>query len=119
MIEFQIVPDRNIIEFVIAGAITRDNLAPLLAACEKIIAEHGKIRMLKQVRSIGHVDLAAVWENLRFGFHHLKDLERVAAVADQAWMGNLAKLANPFLSAEMRFFTTDRIEDARAWLREE
>ena len=68
--------------------------------------------------SLGLIEPSALWENLRFAFRHMKHVERVAGVADQAWMGKLTKLANPFFSAEMRFFPAEQIEAARAWLRE-
>jgi len=120
MIEYQVIADTNIIEFVVEGKVTKDELMPLLDATKAIVAEHGKVRMLKQLRgpALVTIELSALWENLRWGFKNLKNIERVAGVADQAWMGTLTKIADPLFSAEIRFFPTEEIDAARAWLRE-
>jgi hypothetical protein len=118
MVEFEIVPGTNIIEFVVDGGLTKEELAPLLAACDEVIAEHGKARLLKQVRSLGSVEAGAIWENMKWGFSNLKNLERVAAVGDKAWMERVTKMADPLFKAELRFFLTEQIDEARAWLRE-
>jgi hypothetical protein len=55
---------------------------------------------------------------MKWGFSNLKNIERVAAVGDKAWMDRVTKMANPLFAAEMRFFLADQVEEARAWLRE-
>ncbi|MEE8104069.1 MAG: STAS/SEC14 domain-containing protein [Planctomycetota bacterium] len=120
MIEYEVIPDTNIIEFVIEGKATKDELVPLLDATNAVIAEHGKVRMLKQIRgpALVTIELSAFWENLRWGFKNLKNIERVAGVADQEWIGKITKIVDPLFSAEMCFFPTAEIDAARAWLRE-
>jgi len=118
MIEFEVIPNSNIIEFSVDGKTTKEDLGGLLAACEKLIQEHGKIRMLKWVKSIGTVEPSALWDNLKFAFGNVKNIERIAGVADKQWMANLAKFSSMLVPGEVRMFSPDEIEEARAWLRE-
>lgn len=120
MIEFEVIPDTNVVEFVIDEKVTKEELEELHGAVEKVIADHGKVRLLKQLKSGGStpsIEFGAMWDNLAWAFKNMKNVERVAGVADQTWMGKLTDMADPFFKAEMRFFPTDRVDDARAWLR--
>ena len=118
MIEFEVIPDSNIIEFTVDGKTTKEDLGGLIAACEKLIEEHGKIRMLKWVMSVGGIEAGALWDNLSFGFRNLKSIERVAGVADKEWMAKLAEFSGKLIPGEVKMFTPDQIDAARAWLRE-
>ena len=41
-----------------------------------------------------------------------------AGVADKQWMANLAKFSSMLVPGEVRMFSPDEIDEARAWLRE-
>ena len=118
MIEFEAIPDSNIIEFSVDGKVGKEELGELLAACEAVIAQHGKVRLLKWVKSVGGIEAGALWDNLSFGFRNLKSIERVAGVADKEWMHKLAEFSGKLVPGEVRMFSPDEIDAARAWLRE-
>ena len=118
MIEFEVIPDSNIIEFSVDGKTTKDDIGELLAACEKLIAERGKIRLLKWVKSVGGVEPSALWDNLKFGFSNFSNIERIAGVADKEWMVKLGDLGGKLIPGEIKMFSQDQIDEARAWLRE-
>ncbi len=117
MIEHRIVPDSNIIEFVIDGTIEKEDLEKTLLACELFISEHDTIRILKHVKSIGSIDPSAAWDNLKWSWRNISHISHVALVADQKWMEIWSKLASPFVNAEVRSFGSDEIDQAREWLK--
>ncbi len=43
-------------------------------------------------------------------------VERVAVVADQAWIRGLAELGHLFTRAELKVFTLEELPQARAWI---
>ena len=117
MLEHRIIPDTNIIEFFIDGDVTKDDMESALLACDLFIKEHDKIRILKRVDRIGSMDPGMVWENMKWGWRNISHITHVAAVADKKWAEIWTKMANPFVSAELRFFSTDELEKAQEWLR--
>ncbi len=118
MFEIHEVPGTNILEFVIDGAVTGPEFDDAIARFEAAIATHGKIRVLEHVRSLGGIPPSRWWEDVKFGFQHVRDIERAAVVGDPKWIEVFANLVNPFFSADIRYFHSVDIEKARAWLGE-
>jgi SpoIIAA-like len=118
MLEYREIPDTNIVEFVIDGAISAAEFDEVIGRFEASIARHAKIRVLEHVRSLGGIPPSKWWEDVKFGFKHMRDIDRAAVVGDQKWIEVFANLVNPFFSAEVRYFTSANIEQARVWLRE-
>ena len=118
MLEYREIPDTNIVEFTIDGAISAAEFDDVIARFEASIARHGKIRVLEHIRSLGGVGPSKWWEDVKFGFKHRRDIARAAVVAEAKWIEIFANLVNPFLDAEVRYFKTAEIDMARAWLRE-
>ena len=118
MLEYREIPDTNIVEFTIDGAISAAEFDEVIASFEASIARHGKIRVLEHVRSLGGVPPSKWWEDIKFGFKHMRDISRAAVVAEATWIEIFANLVNPFLAAEVRYFKSAEIDKARAWLRE-
>ena len=117
MLEHHIIPDTNIIEFVIDGKVSKEELESALLASELFIRENEQIRVLKQVKAIGAMDPSAVWDNVKWGWRNVSHITHVALVADQKWMEIWGKMASPFVSAKMKFFSSADLDQAREWLR--
>ncbi len=119
MIELHEVPGTNVLELSIDGRIGAAEFDDLIARMEAAITRHGKIRVLELVRSLGGIPPSKWWEDVKFGFKHMRDIERAAIVADPKWIEVFANLMNPFFSAEVRYFKTNKIDEARQWLAEQ
>lgn len=118
MISLQEVPGTNIIELAIDGPVSAQEFDEVVARLETAIATHGKIRVLELVKELGGVPPSKWWEDMKFGYRHMRDIERAAIVAEQRWLEVFANLVNPFFSADVRYFKPAEIEQARAWLAE-
>jgi hypothetical protein len=46
----------------------------------------------------------------------VRKVERVAVVADQTWIRQLAELGHLFTRAELKVFAMDELAQARAWI---
>jgi hypothetical protein len=106
------------LELTIDGGISGPEFDELIARLEAAIARHGKIRVLELVRSLGGIPPSKWWDDLKFGYRHMRDIERAAIVAEQRWLEIFANLVNPFFSADLKYFKPAEIEKARAWLSE-
>jgi hypothetical protein len=118
MLTYREVPDTNVVEIEIDGAISTAEFDDLLVRLEAAIARHGHIRVLEIVRSLGGVPASRWWQDVKFGARHFKHISHAGIVADARWLEILTNIANPFFSADVRYFNGADIEKARAWLRE-
>jgi hypothetical protein len=68
------------------------------------------------VRHFGGWDAEGVWKDLKFDAKHQDEMDRIVIVGEKKWEEWSTKLSKPFFKADMRFFTSDRAGEARAWL---
>jgi hypothetical protein len=119
MIAYRRDPSGEFVEIVVDGAVSRAEFDDVAARLEAEIARHGKVRVLEEVRSLGAMEPATFWADLRFSLRHTNDFSRAAVVTDKTWIAWLAKAVDPLVACEIRHFSPDRIEEARRWLRED
>ena len=62
------------------------------------------------------MELAALWTDIRLGVPFAQKVDRVAVVADQKWIRQLAELGHLFTRAELKVFALDDLAQARAWI---
>jgi hypothetical protein len=109
----------DMVEIMIDGGVTKDEFDDIAARLERAIGEHGKVRILEEVRSLGGIEPAVFWPDLKFGLRHLNHFSRCAVVTDKTWIEWFAKAVDPLIPCEVRHFPPERIENARDWLRED
>lgn len=80
-------------------------------------AAEGQVRILFEVDQLSGWEPAAIWEEVKFGFRHYGDVERLAILGEKQWRF-LAMACRPFTRAEVRYFDRDRLARARGWILE-
>ena len=118
MIKVTQVPDTNIVEMEINGAISTAEFDGALEELDSAIKQYGKIKILERIGDLGTppIPWSKFWDDIKFGFEHLKDITHAAVVADQGWVGPYVKLLNPLFKAQFRCFNLSELESAREWL---
>jgi len=116
MLTSQVIPDTNIIEITLDGDLSRDDYDRVIERIERLIEEHGQVKLIEVVRDIGHLDRSAIWKDFKWSPRHLKDFSHVAVVADQKVADWMIAPFRMFISAEIRAFHLDELDDARAWI---
>jgi len=106
----------NILEFTLDGSLSREEFDEIVTKAEEMIEAHGKIKIIEIVRHIGKIAPSAIWADLKWEPRHLKYFTHVAVVADQRWIDWIVTASKIFISAEMKTFHLDQLEDARAWI---
>lgn len=117
MLTADVIEGSNILTATYDGALGADEMADLRETLEGLIRERGSARLLVEY---GHVDLGrveprAMWEDLRTA-GLLKDVTKIAVLADQGWVEVLASAVGSVLPTEVRSFPCDRRDEAVAWL---
>ena len=73
MIEYREEAGSNVVEIVVDGGVSKAEFEDVAAKLEAAIARHGKVRVLEEVRSLGGIEPAAFWGDLKFSLRHLSD----------------------------------------------
>jgi hypothetical protein len=107
---------QKFIEVDLSGKLTREDYEKFGPQMDRLIAEHGKIRLLTRMENFDGWTAGGLWEDIKFDFKHFNDIDRVAFVGDEKWEKGMSKFCKPFTRAEIRFFRPERIQDARNWL---
>lgn len=98
--------------------LNKEHYEQLVPEFEKLIEQHGKIRILVELDDFHGWTGPALWEDLKVTFQHFNDVERIAIVGDKAWQEGMSFFCKPFTSAEVRYFGHHEHDRATQWVRE-
>lgn len=102
----------------IVGKITEEDYNSLvIPEVERIIAEHGRVRILFDTEDFCGAELKAMWLDTKLGIKHMSNFERVAWVGKQRWEEWLGAAFKSVMSEEhFRYFDETQVESAWEWI---
>lgn len=107
----------NILGLRLQGRLEKEDYDRILPMIENLIKEHGRLRLLLELKELRGITPAALWEGLKFDVRHVNDIERLAIVGEPGWKEWLATLSNPLVSGQTRFFEPAQLRAAWTWLK--
>jgi hypothetical protein len=91
-----------------------DTLGPALDAR---IKAQGALRLLLDLSDFdGWQGLSALGAHLKLVRTHVSEVQRIAVVADSAWVHMAERVIGGVVKAETRFFSPDALEAAKTWV---
>jgi hypothetical protein len=108
----------RIVEVNVTGKLGHEDYERFVPEIERLMARHGRIRVLVQLHDFHGWSAGALWDDIRFDARHFRDIERIAIVGESAWEHGMAVFCKPFTTAEIRYYDRGRTQEARAWLEE-
>jgi hypothetical protein len=106
----------KILNVKLSGKLHKDDYQHFVPLVERLIGQHGKIRIMVELHDFHGWDMAALWEDLKFDVKHFKDIERLAIVGETKWEQGMATFCKPFTTADIRYFDVKDIAAARQWI---
>jgi hypothetical protein len=100
------------------GKLARADYGPLESEFERLVGQHGKLRVLFDMTGFHGWDADAIWTDIKFDTKHFADIERLATICDRKWQHGLAIFFKPFTKAVCRHFDHADAAEARKWLAE-
>jgi SpoIIAA-like len=108
----------KILEVDLHGKLNREDFERIGPETDRLIRQHGKIRILVTMRDFEGWDAGALWEELKWDAKHFNDVERLAMVGDESWQKWMVSVCKPFTTATVRYFSFDQLDEANEWLNE-
>ena len=102
----------------ISGKLVKADYEHFVNEFERLIRQHGKLRVLFDMGGLHGWDAGAAWEDIKFDIKHFADIERLAMVGDKKWQHGMAMFFKPFTKAIIRYFDHAEATEARKWLGE-
>lgn len=106
----------KLLEVQLTGKLEKADYTHFIPTVEKLVREHGKIRMLVILLDFHGWTAGALWEDIKFDAKHFNDIERLALVGDKRWEKDMAIFCKPFTTAKIRYFDILEESEARTWL---
>ena len=104
------------LEIFLTGKLVREDYENFVPAVDRLVKQHGKVRMLMVMHDFHGWTAGALWADTKFGAQHFNDIERLALVGETKWQHGMAVFCKPFTTATVRYFDHTALDEARAWL---
>jgi SpoIIAA-like len=106
----------KVLEVEVIGELTHADYQSCIGEFERLLHQHGKLRVLYDLVNFHGWEATALWDEIRFDVKHFSNIERMAIIGDKKWENWMAEFTKPFTGAQVRFFDSDQLEFARAWV---
>jgi hypothetical protein len=107
--------DGKLVEVQLSGKIRKEDYEHFVPEVDRLIRQHGKIRMLLEMTDFHGWDAGALWEDIKFDLKHFSDFERISMVGEKKWQKGMSQFCRPFTSAKIRYFDRRAMAEARQW----
>jgi hypothetical protein len=106
----------KILEVRVSGKLAHRDYQRFAPEFERLVKQHGKIRVLFEMADFRGWKAAALWDDIKFDLKHFAGIERLAMVGEKKWQKGMSKFCGPFTTARIRYFGRTDAGEARAWL---
>jgi hypothetical protein len=117
-VELRAEEGSNVLEVTLSGKLTREDYEAFVPEVERLIKEHGRLRMLCHLKDFHGWTMGALWEDMKFDWRHFSDIERLALVGDKRWEAGMATFCKPFTQATVQYFDVSDESKAVNWIHE-
>ena len=111
------LPD-DVVGIEVSGKLThKDYVETLIPMVESALAQRGRVKILCVFGDdFDGMELAAVWDDTKFGLKHWRDISHIALVTEQNWIRAMTAMFAPLFPGIVRIFGFSDIEHAREWI---
>lgn len=111
-------PDGKTVEIIVDGKVEGHEYDETILHLKGKIQEWGKINIVEFVKNYDGFQPEVLWDNIKFGMDHFKDIEKCAIVTNNTWLRLASELTDPLVRMEIKTFKPEQIEEARDWCAE-
>ncbi len=108
----------NLIAVKVDGHITKGDYDKVTPLIDKAVKDFGKVKLYIQIDKIEGIEPGAFVEDVKTYFRNFNHMEKIAVVGETKWHKLWSKLASPFVSGDLKYFTHNEIAAAQLWVQE-
>ena len=108
--------DGKILVIKLTGKLAKEDYEQFAPEVDRLIEQHGKLRMLVQMHDFHGWTAGALWQDIKFDLKHFRQIERLALVGEKTWEHGMATFCKPFTTATIRYFDRSEAEQAETWI---
>jgi hypothetical protein len=106
----------KLLEVSLTGKLVKEDYETFVPVVERLVKQHGRIRMLVVMHDFHGWTAGALWEDTKFAAHHFNDIERLGVVGEKQWQHGMTGFCKPFTAATIRYFDHTAMNEAHGWL---
>ena len=110
--------DKGILSVSVSGKLEREDYDVLGAEFDRMVAQHGSIRLLLELKDFHGWTAGAAWEDAKLGFRHYSDIDRMAIIGENKWQQGMTQFVKPFTRADVKYFDAADVDAASNWVQE-
>jgi len=120
MIHYELMRDQSILVITPDGPLQKADFEQLAKEVDPFIASNGSLTglMICAKSFPGWDGFGALVAHLKFVADHHRVIKRIAAVTDSGFLKIVPNIANHFVQAKIRHFTSNEKDQALAWLKQ-
>jgi SpoIIAA-like len=107
----------NLVVVKVSGRLTSGDYDALVPSWKKMIAKHGSMRMLMVMHDFHGWGPKAAWEDFAFDRAYADKVERVAMVGEKSWQEWMTRIGSFFVNADVQYFDSSDLAEAKRWVR--
>ena len=118
MVSYELIRNKGILVIMPEGPLQSEDFKALGQAVDDYIVSEGALTgvMISAEKFPGWEDLSGFLSHLRFVKENNRDIDKVAAVTDSAFLSIMPRVVDYFISADVRHFPYGKREAAMNWL---
>ena len=84
----------KVLDVHVSGKLAKDDYKEFVPQVDRLIEQHGKIRVLLEMTDFRGWKAGALWEDVKFDLKHFSDIERVAMVGEKKWQKGMSQFCH-------------------------
>ena len=116
MLEIGNPSDNRVVTITAAGQLSKEDYDRLLPEMERLLDEYGSLRFYIKLEDLSGMDMAALWEDIKFDVKYGTQFEKIAVLGEKKLEEWATKLSKIFFEAEIKFFYHDDKDKAWRWI---
>lgn len=119
MLSYELIRDQGILVIMPEGPLRSEDFEALGQAVDDYVVSDGALTgiMISAERFPGWEDFGGFLSHMRFVKENNRDVDKVAAVTDSAFLSIMPRVVALFISAEVRHFAIAERDAAMVWLK--
>jgi len=114
-LKYEELDDGKVLEVTVTKKLEHVDYEHLVPETERLLRRHGKLNIVFTMHDFHGWGLRAMWDDVKFGFNHFSDLNRVAMVGETRWQEWMTEFVKPFTKAKVQYFRAGELGAAREW----